>query len=148
MIAALCSVAAVFAVAVQGLTSAGVTALKQMRRSVLATKYDKGRRSGYVIGEGTATRRFELKSTLQEAGAGNEGSATAYLRTFSVGSGVWETVVGSGEVTFTVYDELGDRYGTGRDDAGSGGSGVLGKCEWSTEAQRWEIYDLGCPPST
>ena len=94
---------------------------------------------GVVRIEGAAgedqTRFFELKTNLLPGG-----SATAYLRTKSAVTGLLETDV---SVEFVVKDDIGDRYGTGRDGAGSGGHGAYGKAQlkWGD----WWVYDLECP---
>lgn len=91
-------------------------------------------RIGNAAGD-DVTRFFELKTNLLPGG-----SATAYLRTKSAVTGLLETDF---SVQFLVKDDIGDRYGTGRDSAGSGGHGAYGKAQlkWGD----WWVYDLQCP---
>jgi hypothetical protein len=87
------------------------------------------------LGNPAGTRFFELKTTLIPGG-----SATAYIRQRNASTGALETDTSR---TFLVVDDIGDRYGIGRDDAGSGGRGAYGKAEYRWTA--WYVYDLECP---
>jgi len=79
-------------------------------------------------------RLFELKTSLSGGG-----TATAYLRRSDF-AGVLTTDT---SITFTVSDDIGDREGTGRDDAGSG-AGAYGKAEKLPGNPFWLVYDLQC----
>ena len=87
-------------------------------------------------------KKFELKESLTVGS-----HAAAYYRYEDPnggGSGVVGLVVDT-NVTFDVYDDIGDREGTGRDDAGSGGVGAYGKAlKWPGES-RFYVFDLECP---
>ena len=84
----------------------------------------------------------QARAKLLEQCGGDFKKLVAYLREWDATANDWETDTAQ---TFTVWDDIGDRYGDGRDDAGSGGRGKYGKAEYESGSERWLIYDLECP---
>jgi len=77
---------------------------------------------------------FELKTSLDEGG-----TAEAYLRDP-------DTLETDEDVVFTVTDDIGDRYGGGRDDCpGPSGEGAYGKAIQLPGDSHKYVYDLHCP---
>ena len=75
---------------------------------------------------------FELKTDLAMGG-----DATAYLRDF-------ETLERNEDVTFTVIDDIGDRYGTGADRMQEDDHGAYGKAIQLPGSEHKYVYDLEC----
>ena len=87
--------------------------------------------------EGHAHRLFELKTSLTPGG-----TATAYPRDKTTVPGTLTTDL---TTEFEVEDDIGDREGEGRDDAGSGGRGAYGKALQVPGDDTWYVHDLECP---
>ena len=80
-------------------------------------------------------RVFELKTSLSPGGV-----ATAYRR-HEIGLASDETDTGT---TFTVWDYIGDRQGTGRDDMSPGDHGAYGLAVRLPGETSWRVIDLEC----
>lgn len=80
---------------------------------------------------------FELKETLAAGG-----TAVAYVRDWDATA---EDDVTDTSRTITAWDYIGDRTGTGRDDAGTGGTGAIGLGMRFRGETQYRIVDLQCP---
>jgi len=89
---------------------------------------------------GIEVRFFELKESLAEGG-----SADAYLRRYDEGT---RSLVTDTSVIFEVLDDIGDRWGVGRDDGyGYAPVGAYGKAMKLPGDPNWYVFDLHCPPT-
>jgi len=93
-------------------------------------------------------QKFELKTSFPNGGVfGGSSYATAYPRAYD---NVAKVDVTDLTTTFQVWDYIGDREGTGRDDVASGEHGAYGLAMRFVAQQfaylgAWMIIDLECP---
>ena len=98
----------------------------------------RGRWQGSGGGGGYQFRVFELKTDLAAGG-----TATAYRRAYDTIAADDVTDLGS---TFTVWDYIGDRTGTGRDNVSTTTShGWYGVAMKLPGEAVWRVIDLQCP---